>query len=187
VRRRAFLTLAAGTVPAAIGVPFTAVAPAPDPFLLRIATGPGGPTRVFGDELVAAAAGTPVRIQQVHSPGTEQNLHLLTRHYADAALVLADAITRYVTKYRAVGRLYEAYVQVVVRPDSPVRHIGQLRGARVVTGADGSGASLTGVRVLQAAGLHPGTDVRMSTLPLADSVAALRNRTADAIVWARAT
>jgi TRAP transporter TAXI family solute receptor len=186
IGRRAFLTLGVGVgvgvATAAIGVPFIARPPARDPYLLRIATGPVGPSTVFSNELVAAAAGTAVRIRPVHSPGSLQNLHLLTRHDVDAAMVLADAITRYVTNYRAVGRLFEHYVHVVVRPDSPVTHLSQLIGARVA-GADGSGAAQTGVRLLQAVGLRPGTDVQVFSLPLRDSVAALHDRTVDAVIW----
>jgi len=181
--RRALLTLAVGTATAAIGAPLTARPPAPDPYLIRIATGPAGPTDVLNNELVAAAAGAAVRIQPVCSAGSLQNLHLLTQHHVDAAMVLTDAITGHETKYCAVAKLFEHYVQVVVRPDSPVRHVGQLRGARVVAGADGSGAALTGTRILQAAGLHPGTDVEVTHLPLQESVAALRNHSVDAIIW----
>lgn len=181
--RRAFLTVAAGAASAAIGVPYLPTPSTPEPYLLRIAVGPAGPTRVLGDQLEALSAGGPVRIQRVDSADQVQNLHLLTRHHVDAALVLADEVTRYVTRYRAVGRLYEAYAQVVVRPDSQVTRIAHLRGARVVAVSDGSGAALTGVRILQAAGLDTHTEVHVTNMPLADSVIALRAQAVDAVIW----
>ncbi|MGF6882744.1 TRAP transporter TAXI family solute receptor [Nocardia sp. GAS34] len=183
IGRRTFLTLTAGAVSGAIGVPFTTPERDPDPFPIRIAIGSMGPTRMFRDVLVAAAAGSGVRIQEVPSLGAMDNLHLLTGRRVDAALVMADAVTPDITRCRAVGNLYEAYTQVVVRPDSPVRHLADLRGARIMLGAKGSGASLTGMRILQAAGLRPGDDSRVSYLPLENSVAALRDRSVDAVVW----
>jgi uncharacterized protein len=75
---------------------------------------------------------------------------------------------------RAIGRLYETYLQFAVREDSSVRVVSDLAGHTVSLGAVGSGAAFLGERLLHAAGLPPGTDVPVRHLRLADAVDAMR-------------
>ncbi|WP_040774512.1 TAXI family TRAP transporter solute-binding subunit [Nocardia pneumoniae] len=84
----------------------------------------------------------------------------------------------------ALGRVYENYLQLVVRSDSPIGSVAELRGSRVSLGAEGSGAALTGERILRVAGLDPAVDVAISHRPLAEAVAALTGGEADALLWA---
>ncbi|MGK8553627.1 TAXI family TRAP transporter solute-binding subunit [Nocardia gipuzkoensis] len=84
----------------------------------------------------------------------------------------------------ALGRVYENYLQLVVRSDSSIGSIADLRGSRVSLGAEGSGAALTGERILRVAGLDPAVDVAISHRPLAEAVAALTGGEADALLWA---
>jgi len=54
---------------------------------------------------------------------------------------------------RAIGTLYPEAVQIVVRADSDIRTLQDLKGKRVVVGAAGSGCAATAERILKAAGV----------------------------------
>jgi TRAP transporter TAXI family solute receptor len=54
---------------------------------------------------------------------------------------------------RALGRIYDDYVQIVVRADSPLRTVADLAGRRVAVNTAGSGTALVARRVLEAAGI----------------------------------
>ncbi|GAA3433961.1 TAXI family TRAP transporter solute-binding subunit [Kutzneria kofuensis] len=116
------------------------------------------------------------------------NIDLLRTGKADLALVLADtaraagsgqAPFTSAVDLRALGRVYENYLQLVVRNDSPLSTVSDLDGRTVSLGAAGSGASLTGDRIIAAAGITP----RVQHLPLADAVSALAAGTIDALLW----
>ncbi|MGW9269406.1 TAXI family TRAP transporter solute-binding subunit, partial [Microbacterium sp. NPDC055599] len=53
----------------------------------------------------------------------------------------------------AVARLYDEYLQVVVRGDSPVHDLADLAGMTVSLGAENSGVNVIAGRVLDAAGV----------------------------------
>lgn len=82
----------------------------------------------------------------------------------------------------AAARLYDEYVHVVVRADSPVREIAALSGRRVSLGAPGSGVEGVARRILSAADVDPAA-VDNPALGLSDSIAALRRREIDAFFW----
>jgi TRAP transporter TAXI family solute receptor len=120
--------------------------------------------------------------------GSQANLELLRTGGADLALVLADTAETAVAgdrpfatplALRAVGRVYENYMQLVVRQDGPVRGIPDLAGRAVSFGATGSGAALFGDRLIEAAGVQPGVE----HLTLGQAVAALTARRIDALLW----
>ena len=54
---------------------------------------------------------------------------------------------------RTIGTLYPEPVQIVVRADSDIKTIYDLKGKKVVVGAAGSGVAATAERVLKAAGI----------------------------------
>ncbi|MFI9506375.1 TAXI family TRAP transporter solute-binding subunit [Nocardia sp. NPDC052566] len=153
---------------------------------VRLASGEiGGFYHAFGRKLAAAAERSgEVRIEPVTTAGSQANLTLLARGEVDAALALADSVGRSGEQVLALGRVYENYLQLAVRADSPIRTVADLRGARVNLGAEGSGAALTGSRILRAAGLDPMRDVDVAHRPLRESVAAVINGDADALLWA---
>jgi hypothetical protein len=116
------------------------------------------------------------------------NLELLRTGNADLALVLADTAViaqdgdrPFTTPVplRALGRVYENYMQLVVRQDGPVRGLADLAGRTVSLGAAGSGAAIFGDRLLGAAGVRPAIE----HLPLADAVSALAAGRIDALLW----
>jgi TRAP transporter TAXI family solute receptor len=101
---------------------------------------------------------------------------------ADAAGAMASGAPGRVP-VRALARLYEDYVHLVVAGSSPVRSIGDLRGRRVSLGSNGSGVDLVARRVLAAAGLQPGKHLTPVGMGLEDSAAGLRQGRIDAFFW----
>lgn len=177
--RRGFLALAvaagvAGCAPRGAGA------------TVRLASGEvGGFYHAFAGLLgLAAAAAADVRIERVTTSGSQANLALLARGEVDAALALVDSVPDSADRVSALGRVYENYLQLVVRSDSSIGSVADLRGARVSLGAAGSGAALTGARILRVAGLDPAADVAISHRPLPEAVAALTAGEADALLWA---
>jgi TRAP transporter TAXI family solute receptor len=86
-------------------------------------------------------------------------------------------------KLRAIARIYDEYIHLVVPTESPVRSAADLRGKRVSTGATDSSTNLTAGRVLIAVGLNPDRDLHRSQLGLVDSITALQTGKIDAFFW----
>jgi TRAP transporter TAXI family solute receptor len=105
---------------------------------------------------------------------------------ADAAADAAtgrSAFAGHPQPIRAVARLYDDYVHLLVPASSAITQVGDLRGHRVAIGSNGSGTALIGMRVLHAAGMVPGVDVETLPLGLNDAIAALRQGSVDAFFW----
>lgn len=120
------------------------------------------------------------------------NIRLLTQGEAEVAFSLAD--TAYLAvqgedpfeepqPIRALAVLYNNYNHLVVRADSGINTVADLRGKRVSTGAPGSGTEVTALRILQAYGLNPDTDVQRDFLGVQESADALRDGRIDAFFW----
>lgn len=156
-----------------------------DVVAVRVASGEvGGFYHAFAELLAEAAAREGVvRVEVVTTSGSQENLALLARGEVDVALALVDSVGEG-DGVLALGRVYENYLQLVVRADGPIHGVAELRGARVNLGAEGSGAALTGERILRAAGLDPVSDVVISHRPLRAAVTALSVGDADALLWA---
>ncbi|WP_051580121.1 TAXI family TRAP transporter solute-binding subunit [Pseudonocardia acaciae] len=103
-----------------------------------------------------------------------------TADVADAALAAPSAPGR---MPRALARIYDDALQVVVPADSPITRLADLRGHRVSLGAADSGVLVAAKRLLEAAGLSPGNDLQASLLGLDESVAALRDGRIEAFFW----
>ncbi|QIS01734.1 TAXI family TRAP transporter solute-binding subunit [Nocardia brasiliensis] len=181
LRRRGFLALAGAAAVGAAGCGPSGGGP-----LVRLASGEvGGFYHAFAGLLAAAAVRSGrVRIERVTTSGSQENLTLLADGQVDAALALSDSVGDSADRLLALGRVYENYLQLVVRSDSRIADVADLRGSRVNLGADGSGAALTGERILRVAGLDPAVDVAVSHRPLREAVAALAADESDALLWA---
>ncbi|MHB9756033.1 TAXI family TRAP transporter solute-binding subunit [Streptomyces sp. BYX5S] len=163
--------------------------------VLRLAT--GEPTafyeafgRLLAEELTSAHPGLDCRVRT--TAGSVDNIELLRDHHADLALTLTataqdaagtDVFPRPVP-LRAIGRVYETYLQFAVRADAGVRTVADLRGHVVSLGPPGSGAAVFGERLLRAAGLSARTDVRVRHLPLNDAARAMAAGTVDGLLVA---
>jgi TRAP transporter TAXI family solute receptor len=103
---------------------------------------------------------------------------------AQDALLGRDAFSDFGTvKVRALAVLYSSYSHLVTRGDAGISSLGDLRGRLVSTGAAGSGTTVIAHRMLRAAGLEPGRDVREQSLGVAQSVDALKDGKIDAFFF----
>lgn len=160
-----------------------------------IATGSsGGVYNQYGAAFRTAAGSSldgGVRVQS--STGSLENLHLLVNGEVSYAFSAADAAAEAYAgsgefptgaPLRAVARLYDDYIHLVVARDSPVQTVADLRGKRVSIGADGSGTALIAERMFEVSGfasdLHEVTVLRLG---LQDSALALAQGHIDAFVW----
>ena len=134
IRRRTFLRGACALLLAsAAGCGFGAQPPT-----VRLGAGERGGLYYAFANLLADAGGEDVRVEPRTTAGSRENLDLIARGEVDAALVLADSV-RPDDDVLAIGRVYENYLQLVVRADSPITTVADLRGRRVNLGAAGSG------------------------------------------------
>lgn len=161
---------------------------------LTIAAGESGGFYLAFAELLAAElsnAEPRLHARAVATEASIDNVHRVRDGTADLSLVLADVAQAALAgtgpfsapaaavPLRAIGRVYENYLQLVVRAGGPLRGLPDLAGRRVSLGAAGSGAALFGERLLAAAGLR----VRAEHLLLAESIGALRSGGIDALLW----
>ncbi|MFC9125648.1 TAXI family TRAP transporter solute-binding subunit [Streptomyces sp. NPDC057099] len=163
---------------------------------LRIATGEtDGFYAAFGRLLAAQVTAAYPRLscEVVSSEGSVDNVRLLQARRADVAPALSDiAWAAYGgtppfgrrVPLRAIGRVYENYVQLAVRADAPLHTVTDLAGRTVSLGAAASGGAVLGDRLLRVAGLTPGTDVRVRHLLMPEAARAMRAGTIDALLVA---
>jgi uncharacterized protein len=170
---------------------------------------PGGGTSLRGD--VTFATGVPtgvyarygtllkqrmardlpdVRVRLEPSQGSLQNLDMLVSGKADFTIAQTDAVAAYLRddgkdadRLRAVARLYDDYMQLVVPADSPVHSAADLAGLRVGMGQPRSGVSLVAGRLLRAAGLDRAKDVVEVPVGIDRMPALLEQGALDAFFW----
>ncbi|MFF8839867.1 TAXI family TRAP transporter solute-binding subunit [Streptomyces sp. NPDC015130] len=131
-----------------------------------------------------------VSIELTDSEGSQQNLARVASGEADFTVATADAVAQYqrerkpgFERLRGCARLYDDYVQLVVRKGSAIRTVRDLRGLRVGVGQDGSGVRLIADRVLAAAGLTPVRDVEAVPAGIDTMPWRLESGDIDAFFW----
>ncbi|MEU7881847.1 TAXI family TRAP transporter solute-binding subunit [Microbispora bryophytorum] len=121
-----------------------------------------------------------------------ENIQRVVRGQSDIAFTLADTAADAVKgtgaftapqPIRALARLYGNYTHVIARTDAGITSVAALRGKRVSTGSPNSGTEVIALRMLAAAGLDPGKDVKRQALSLPETVQGLKDGTLDALVW----
>lgn len=157
---------------------------------VRLAAGdPGGMYLAFA-ELLAKQAHTRypgVDVDALPTEGTVDNLTRLRSGDVDMGLALADVAERDwvngppATAPQAVARVYENYLQVIVRDSAAARRLSDLQGMRVSIGAARSGVAATSEVLLEAAGLRSRVDTL--TFRLRDALDRLADGSIDALVW----
>jgi uncharacterized protein len=180
-----------------LGVAAACGAGAGDVRFLSIATGgTGGVYYPYGGALA--------RIYTEQIPGVQvtaevtgasvDNLKLLQQGSVDLAFTLADTLAEAVAgsgpfvnggavDTRAIAVLYTNYTHLVVRADSGIENVADLRGRVVAIGAPGSGTELIADRILQAAGLDSRVDVTRHALGASEATGALKDGKVDAVFW----
>jgi TRAP transporter TAXI family solute receptor len=157
---------------------------------LTVTTGNAGAVYNQLGIALAQSWASELRIPQpkvLTSAGSVQNLDLLLNKQADVAISQIDvAAVRFRQPggqhLRALARMHDDYIQVVVPANSPVQSLTQLRGQRVSVGSTDSGVQLITDRLLTSAGL-PANSVDRESLSLDQSVDALEHGQIAAFFW----
>lgn len=152
---------------------------------LALATGnQGGVFHRYGEALATVLSDrlTGVDVSTVPTAASVENVGLVADGKADLGLSLADTAADGVrgtgafsapTDLAALASTYDSYVHLVVRAESPVSDVRDLRGRRVGLGAHGSGTRVIGQRILREAGVGLG-ELRVEAGELRPSADALR-------------
>lgn len=125
------------------------------------------------------------------STGSVDNLLRMATGRADCGFTAGDAAALAVTgslpfkapqPIQAVARVYDDYIHLVVRADSKIKFLGDLKGKSVSVGSRASGVELISSRILQVTGigerqLHP------VWMGLDESAEALKAHKIDAFFW----
>jgi uncharacterized protein len=157
---------------------------------MRIASGERGGLYLAFAELLAKQIQTrypDIGVDAISTEGSVDNLARLRSGDADLGLALADVAERDLatgpegTAPLAVARVYENYLQVIVRDSAAVHGLTDLDGQRVSIGPGGSGAAATSEVLFEAAGL--GGRVDMLRYRLHEGLGRLADGSVDALVW----
>ncbi|GAA1407580.1 TAXI family TRAP transporter solute-binding subunit [Kitasatospora putterlickiae] len=128
-----------------------------------------------------------VRLELDNSEGSIDNLARVTSGRDDFAIATADSVAQYTgpgrEKLRAIARLYDDYLQLIVPAGSSVHSAADLKGLRVGVGQSLSGVNLVTRRLLTAAGLDPDRDITPAFLGIGDAANRLRSGRLDAFFW----
>ena len=157
---------------------------------VRLAAGEQGGLYLAFAEILAKQLGlrhSHVDADAVATAGSVENIARLRSADVDMGLAQADAAERdratgpAETAPQAVARVYEDYLQMIVRDSAAAHQLADLRGLRVSIGASGSGGAMTTEVLLTAAGLRGQLDTRNYNLH--DGLARLTDGSVDALVW----
>ncbi|ARX86923.1 MULTISPECIES: TAXI family TRAP transporter solute-binding subunit [Streptomyces] len=139
----------------------------------------------------AAADDMPdVDIDLLNSEGSQQNVERVATGKADFTIAAADAVEKYrledrpgADRLQGCARLYDDYVQLVVRRSSKIEEAKDLRGRRVAVGQPRSGVRLIADRVLKAAGLRLDKDITALPAGIDTAPDLLQSGDIDAFFW----
>ncbi|GAB3254612.1 TAXI family TRAP transporter solute-binding subunit [Arthrobacter pigmenti] len=163
---------------------------------LSIATGgTGGVYYPLGGGIATVISknveGTQATVQETNA--SVDNMLLVEDGAADLALGVGDVVaaaTAGTNSFEgqplnicAIGSMYHNYMQPVTAKGSGIDSVEDMEGKTISVGAPGSATEVGAMRVLEAAGIDPKTDIDRRQLGVAETVAALRDGTIDAGFW----
>ncbi len=134
---------------------------------------------------------TPLRATAAETGASVQNIEQLVSGAYDVAFSLADTASDAVEgtgaftakqPVQALTRLYPNYTQVVVRADSGITSVAEMKGRTISTGSPKSGTEVIANRLIEAAGLAP-TDVSAQRLDLDKTVNGMKDGSIDGLFW----
>jgi TRAP transporter TAXI family solute receptor len=148
----------------------------------------GGIAKVISENLNEVEATAEVTAASV------DNLKFLKQGTSDLAFTMADTAHDAITgrdvftefgavPVRTLAVLYSSYVHLVTQAGSGINRLADVKGKIVSIGSPGSGTAVLAQRLLDAAGLTPGRDLRTQSLGVAQSVDALKDGKIDAFFW----
>jgi TRAP transporter TAXI family solute receptor len=161
---------------------------------ITIATGnTGGVYYTLGGGLAQLiSSNTKLKATAAETTASVQNIQQLVKGDYDLAFALADTAADAVNgkgsfespqKITALARIYSNSTQVVVRTDSGIKTIADMKGKRISTGSPKSGTEVIANRLLTAAGLDPAKDVQAQRLALRQTVDGMKAGQLDGLVW----
>ena len=146
----------------------------------------GGLAQLISDE-------TPIKASAAETGASVQNIQQLVAGDYDIAFSLADAAADAVEgkgtfegkkqDITALARIYTNYTQVVVRADSGISTVADMKGKKISTGSPKSGTEVIANRLLEASGLDPASDVSAQRLALRQTVDQMKSGQIDGFVW----
>jgi len=83
----------------------------------------------------------------------------------------------------ALARIYDNVTHVVVRTDSGINSVADMKGKRISTGSPKSGTEVIANRLLTAAGLNPDSDIKPQRLDLTKTTDGMKDGTIDGFFW----
>ncbi|GHH53051.1 TAXI family TRAP transporter solute-binding subunit [Lentzea cavernae] len=119
--------------------------------------------------------------QVVATAGSKDNVTRLINDQAQVGFSQADALDGVPgsDRLRALARMHDDYLQVIVRADLPITKFTQLSGLRVSIGGRESGVEIIARALLKSAAVTP----QAVNLNLNDSAQAMREGRLDAFFW----
>ena len=180
--------------PAASGTAAASATPNFEGKTLNIVTGgTGGVYIVLGAglaDLLSKKMKISASAQQ--TTASVDNMKFIGQGKADVAFTLADTAFDAVkgnapftekVDAQAIAVIYGNYTHIVVKADSGINSIADLKGKRVSVGAAGSGTETIANRVLESYGLDANKDISRERLAAADSANGLRDGKLDAFFF----
>jgi uncharacterized protein len=159
---------------------------------IRIAT--GSPTAVYY-AVGTALAGVieqelpDVDVRVLVTAASAENVQLVSNNGAEIGFTQADILVSGgegggpPPEIAALARVYDDLLHLVVRADSPIRTLENLKGRRVSVGAHGSGTVVTVGRLLSVARMSAAGVLDQKDLNLDDSLLALSSKEIDAFFF----
>ena len=162
---------------------------------LSIATGgAGGVYQVYGgglaDLLSDELPDSPTTAETTSA--SVDNLVLVANGDSDLAFALEDSAIDAVNgqesfdeplPVKALGTLYPNITQVVVKADSDIESIEDMKGRTISVGSPGSGTEVIALRLLGVAGIDADEDLTKRQLGVGESVQALRDGSIEGFFW----
>lgn len=157
---------------------------------LRLAAGEQGGLYLAFAQLLATRLHVrypEILVDVVATQGSIDNLARLRSADVDMGLSQADIAERdrasgpIETAPEGVARVYEDYLQVVVRDSAAAHQLADLRGLRVSIGPVGSGTAMISGLLFEAAGLRG--QITTPGYVLLDALPRLANDSVDALLW----
>ncbi len=142
-------------------------------------------SQAYGKVLPAA------KISVQATKASAENLNLLQQGKGEVAFALGDSVSDAwkgdveagfktpLTKLRAIGGLYNNYIQIIANTESGIKNIADLKGKRISVGAPKSGTELNARAILKAAGLSYSDFAKVEYLGFGESVELMKNRQLD--------
>jgi TRAP transporter TAXI family solute receptor len=131
-----------------------------------------------------------VRIRVQSTGASAANIRLIAEKEVDIALVQNDVMhyaytgtvlfkSGKITNFSTLATIYTEVCQLVVRAESGISSIADLKGRRVSVGDAGSGVEANALQILEAYGISF-NDISRQNLSFAESASALKDRKIDA-------